>query len=564
MPITRPALSKYRLIARLGRGGMADVYLVMSADRSGFNKLQVLKISRPDVVEQVPEWLEMFEAEARLGARLNHPNIVQTYGVGVEDGHHFMAMEYLDGQNLSRVQKRGRSSALGFPLEMHVFVLCQVLEALEYAHGLSDYDGTPLHIVHRDISPQNVIITYTGQTKVVDFGIAKTCDSQKTRAGVIKGKLAYISPEQVLNENVDHRADLFSVGVMLWSAIARCNMHGNASPPEIEERLVQGKLPQIRDVVPQLPESLEHIVNRALAVKPADRYPHANAFRQDLIAFLEGAGKVGAREIGERVAGLFARERLEIDSVICKVMAQAKLGEAERAVSVPVKLPESERSSLPPQPPNAARSSRLRAEPGRITRRVSYTPSSNPAPPVQVARNGSTAGARHRRWIPVALGTALVVGSLGVALQPPGDQDQAGVTDTGHAAQRVSSSVRLNIWTVPSGAELVLDGMPLGTSPYSGERPRESAEHTLVINAPGFTAQRIQTRFEEDRDIEVRLATNAEPPSAPVALKNKRPRSRQARTGEAQVEQRDVAPSPPAGETPLPPTFDFADPWAPD
>ncbi len=133
-------------------------------------------------------------------------------------------MEYLEGQPLSRIQERSWATGEQLPLEMQLYVFMQMLEGLEYAHTLTDYDGTPLHIVHRDISPQNVFVTYSGHTKLVDFGIAKTLESSKTRAGVVKGKVPYMSPEQVVAGHVDHRADLFSVGVMLWrrSRGARC------------------------------------------------------------------------------------------------------------------------------------------------------------------------------------------------------------------------------------------------------------------------------------------------------------------------------------------------------
>jgi eukaryotic-like serine/threonine-protein kinase len=323
-----PMLSRYRLLARLGSGGMAEVYLVLSEGPAGFSKLQVLKLMRSDLTDQErPDFLQMFQDEARLAARLNHPNIVQSHEVGAEDGQPFIVMEFLDGQALNRVQQRARHLGGGFPLEMELFVLCQVLEGLDYAHSLSDYDGTPLHIVHRDVSPQNVFITYTGQTKLVDFGVAKTLESCRTRAGVVKGKVAYMPPEQVTGgAAVDHRADLFSVGVLLWEAVAGQAMHADLSVYESLHRLVRGELPNIRDVVPEVPDELARILDRALKLDPKQRYADADSMRHDLLAYLDARTKLRVRDVGEAVAKLFARERSEISQVIRRAMSESNPG----------------------------------------------------------------------------------------------------------------------------------------------------------------------------------------------------------------------------------------------
>lgn len=334
MAISLPAFSKYRLLARLGSGGMADVYLAAARGPSGFTKLEVLKVLRLDAEQDSSELVRMFQAEARLAARLNHPNIVQAHGVGSEGGQHFMAMEYLEGQPLSRVQRRAWASRAACPLELQLLVLCDVLDALEYAHNLTDYDGAPLRVVHRDVSPQNVIITYSGQTKLVDFGIAKTFESGRTRPGVVKGKVPYMSPEQVLNRPVDARSDLFSVGVMLWSAIAGRNMHARGSAYEMQQRLLLGELPSLRAAAPNVPERLEAIVERALAHDPADRYPDAASFRRDLAEFLGGRHELSTRDVGECVASLFARERAEMSGVIQGAMLEAETGVLVRAVDL--------------------------------------------------------------------------------------------------------------------------------------------------------------------------------------------------------------------------------------
>ena len=187
---------RYRLIAELGQGGMATVYLAVSVGTPGFRKLAVVKLLRPEIaVDQ--EFVQMFLDEARLCARLSHPNIVQTYDVGVDEVGHLMAMEYLDGVSLhAAASKLGKT---GGPLtfSMQARVLLDVLEGLRYAHELKDYDGRSLDIVHRDVTPHNIFVTFDGQVKLLDFGIAKAATSSvKTATGVIKGKLTYMAPEQ--------------------------------------------------------------------------------------------------------------------------------------------------------------------------------------------------------------------------------------------------------------------------------------------------------------------------------------------------------------------------------
>src|SRR5688572_26864638 len=179
-------LGKYQLIASLGQGGMAKVYLALVAGPSSVNKLMVVKVLKNDVLQGLEGGLDLFWDEARLATRLLHPNIVHTYEVGEIDGHHFLAMEYLDGQVYRVLQSRSQEARL--PLSEELRILVEVARGLHHAHELTDYRGVPLGVVHRDISPQNVFITYQGQAKLIDFGIAKTHDgSHETRVGMIKG-----------------------------------------------------------------------------------------------------------------------------------------------------------------------------------------------------------------------------------------------------------------------------------------------------------------------------------------------------------------------------------------
>jgi eukaryotic-like serine/threonine-protein kinase len=215
------ATGRYQLITKLGHGGMARVLLMVARGRSGVSKLLVVKELLAEIKED-PEFLAMFLDEARLAARLNHPNVVQTYEVSEDGPTPVIVMEYLEGQSLAAVLNRiGRAQ---MPLQLHLHILLQALTGLHYAHELRDFDGTPLGVVHRDVSPQNIFVTYEGQVKLVDFGIAKASSSSgRTRTGVFKGKVAYASPEQTASSTVDRRSDVFAVGVMRWRS--------DASPP---------------------------------------------------------------------------------------------------------------------------------------------------------------------------------------------------------------------------------------------------------------------------------------------------------------------------------------------
>lgn len=207
---------KYRSLGRIGQGGMADVFLAVGRGPAGFNKLVVVKRLRDNVASGAT-FRDMFLDEARLAARLNHPNVVQTYEVFEDEGAFFITMEYLEGQPLSRITREGNRRGMRFQPQIHARIISDVLCGLQYAHDARDFDGAPLQIVHRDVSPQNIFVTYNGQIKVVDFGIAKAeLSSSKTQVGSFKGKAAYMAPEQLEGGVIDRRVDVFTTGIVLW------------------------------------------------------------------------------------------------------------------------------------------------------------------------------------------------------------------------------------------------------------------------------------------------------------------------------------------------------------
>ena len=307
-PTPMAQLGRYELLTQLGEGGMARVFLAISRGPVGFNKLMVVKQIRPELAAD-EEFLEMFSDEARLALALHHPNIVETYEVFEEDGRHLIAMEYLDGQTLADLL--GRLGRDRMPLEEHVWILVQVLLALHHAHDLSGADGLPLEIVHRDVSPSNVFLTYDGRVKLLDFGIAKAAGAISTTArGTVKAKIGYGAPEQFLSQKIDRRADIFSVGVMLWEALAGCRRKIGETRNAMIEARVSGLEPTIRAIRPQVPPAVASICDRATAVRPESRPDTAEELAYELMVWLGSRTRqVGPRDVGALMSRLFAAER---------------------------------------------------------------------------------------------------------------------------------------------------------------------------------------------------------------------------------------------------------------
>ena len=318
----------------LGRGGMGVVYLAMVQGPAGFNKLVVVKELKPEFVED-PGFLTMFLDEARLAARLNHPNIVQTNEVGNEGNRYFMAMDYLDGRGLDRLRRRAKAAGQALPLRIELRVICDVLAGLDHAHTMTDYDGTPLQIVHRDVSPQNVFITFDGQVKLLDFGIAKAADSMhETHVGVVKGKVAYMSPEQGRGQKVDARADVFSVGVLLWEALTGRRIREGKNSQEQLWALVSADIPRASSVNPAVSPVLDEICARAMAWDRDARYPSAEAMLRELEAYLATQPPVGSRELGGWVTELFRADRARANAVIEAYVARVRAGAARDEIPV--------------------------------------------------------------------------------------------------------------------------------------------------------------------------------------------------------------------------------------
>ncbi|HEX3594308.1 MAG TPA: serine/threonine-protein kinase, partial [Polyangiaceae bacterium] len=288
-------IGRYEAFLQIGAGGMARVYLAVqraAPGQTGQTQLVVVKILRPEAIED-EHVLALFMDEARIATRLQHPNVIRTREVIAEAPDYLLAMDFQNGQSLLHVLRRlGRQ---GVPRDEHVYILTKVLAGLSYAHELKDDDGQPFGIVHRDVSPANVLVSYTGEVKLLDFGIAKATGAlAATQDGVVKGKMGYAAPEQCLGKPADPRSDIYAVGVMLWEAIAgRRRASGETWQSVLQARLDDSE-PQLEEVCPDAPAMLATVARRALAREPEDRYTTAREFQRDLEKYLVAQGaKVG-------------------------------------------------------------------------------------------------------------------------------------------------------------------------------------------------------------------------------------------------------------------------------
>jgi serine/threonine-protein kinase len=280
-------LGKYTLLRRLASGGMAELFLALHRSVAGFEKLIVIKRILPSM-NRNRSFIEMLLHEARIAATLSHPNVVQIFDVGQAEGTYFIAMEHIHGEDIQSIVKAMKKKELTeFPLEHTLSIVLGTCAGLAYAHERRDLDGRPLSIVHRDISPRNIVVSFTGDVKIVDFGIAKSGvePGEETDPGHLKGKAPYMSPEQAAGQEIDWRSDIFSVGVVLFELTTGRRLFKGASEFETLKLIVDKAYPRPEDVKPGYPKELSRIVMRALAKDREARYQSARDMQADLEAF---------------------------------------------------------------------------------------------------------------------------------------------------------------------------------------------------------------------------------------------------------------------------------------
>jgi serine/threonine-protein kinase len=315
---------------------MATVYLALIGGDKGFRKLVALKVLRDHPGVDLDELREMFAHEARVSARCHHRNIVQIQDVCELDGKPALCMEYLDGQTYRQLKTRALKTG-GLPLLEQLRILAEAAHGLHHVHTLTDYDGRPLGLVHCDVSPENVFVTYDGQVKLLDFGIAQA-HGNRPRAPGFRGKLSYLAPELIRGESVDARADVFALGAMLWEAVSVVPFSGGAAVDDLTKvrtRLAGGEA-NIRGVEPSAPEPLAAIIDRAVALDPAQRFADAEAFACALEEYLQrGSVQPSAHSLARRIVPMFERERARQRAVVEPQLQLAVRWDREHAPSAP-------------------------------------------------------------------------------------------------------------------------------------------------------------------------------------------------------------------------------------
>jgi len=300
---------RYMIVGEVATGGMAEVFLGVHKGLEDFVKVVVIKRVLPQWSSS-PEFVRMFIDEARIAARLDHPNIVRTYEFGEVDGQYFTTMEYLPGEDLTKTLNRLVQTKEQMPVHIAAGVVSQVCAGLHFAHQLTDTVGRPLGLVHRDVNPSNVVVTYGGEVKLIDFGVAKTTSNIKTQTGTIKGKLSYMSPEQILGRETDQRSDVFSTGVVLWELLAQRPLFTRATEAATLYAILNDPITPPSRVRSDVPYELDLIVMQALARSPGDRFASAEEMQEALEQFLEHQfPKYDARSLARMLEELFGADR---------------------------------------------------------------------------------------------------------------------------------------------------------------------------------------------------------------------------------------------------------------
>src|SRR6266851_18983 len=312
-PVAAPGpdrFGQYEILERIDAGGMAEIFKARRSGVEGFEKIVAIKKILPHIADD-EEFITMFADEAKLAAQLNHPNIVHIFDLGkIEAGGYFIAMEYVEGSDLRAILQAGREAGLPLPAPLAVFIASQVASALDYAHRRRGREGRELHIVHRDVSPPNILISNEGDVKLCDFGVAKAArKASRTESGALKGKVPYMSPEQAWGRRLDRRSDIFSLGCVLFEMLTRQKLFRGDTDLSVLEKVRAAEVPAASSVNPEVPPSLDAILRKALAREPEERYANASDLLRDLETVLHSfTPPPGSADLAAYLRRVTARE----------------------------------------------------------------------------------------------------------------------------------------------------------------------------------------------------------------------------------------------------------------
>ena len=457
-------LGRFELLAQIAAGGMAEIHMARQRGMEGFEKLVVIKRLLPDLAAK-QQVVQLFLNEARIAARLTHPNVIQIYDLGKEARSYFIAMEYIQGENLRIVLKSCAERDRILPLQHSLEIVRQVCEGLHYAHTKTDTAGEPLNIVHCDISPQNILVSFDGVAKVVDFGIARAAATlEETDPGRVRGKHGYMSPEQCRGKPLDARSDLFSLGIVLWELCTSRRLFKRSTPLETLKAIVGGAVVSPRKYNPKMSVELEGLIMRALDTDPSRRFQTGLQMGMALDKELKGlAEESGSMQLGVFLRRLFSG-KLERFKKIEEATAKGEVldqgwfmddgsGSDQAADSLPPPV------TIPP-------------------------PLDDSEPSADQLQVGAPQAGR-RRMIRLGLlsGVALVLAVvLGIILLPR----IKGWLAPPSPVEKVLAPARIEVHTTPAGAEVLLDGKRICVTPCEVPGLEPGRSYALKAEKAGY------------------------------------------------------------------------------
>ncbi|MBI3184428.1 MAG: serine/threonine protein kinase [Myxococcales bacterium] len=484
---------RYQLLKKIASGGMGQIFLARAAGERGFEKLLVIKRILPHLLED-EEFFTMFFDEARVSARLNHPNIVQIFDLGEVEGSHFLAMEYVPGEDLRRLDKLLRSMEQSIPLGLACRIIADAAAGLDYAHKARDSQGQPLGIVHRDVSPQNILVGFDGGVKLIDFGVAKAAGrGQQTATGILKGKYAYMSPEQVDGLEIDHRSDIFALGIVFWEILTAKRLFKGESDLTTMRLVKDCSVPPPSRVSSELPPAIDEIILKALARNRDQRYPDAMAFRLAIEEFsLEQKQPSSSAHLVAFLRELYA-DRIAEEADVAS-MDQLQPDEQLDPTGTP------------------SRSSTMRVD------RAAPKASAKPGGTVSL----SPAHRRRLPWALIAVAVVLAVGA-GLALPrllpakpstepmppasalppPPSPNPPASVSEPPRPPPPAPIAIKL--LSEPLGAAVEIDGKPLGTTPLDYALDAAGGTRMALFTKEGFEPAQAAVSAQVAPELSVQL-----------------------------------------------------------
>lgn len=506
---------KYQLLRKIASGGMGQVFLALERG-AGFERLVVLKLILPHLAED-EDFLEMFLDEARLVARLAHPNLITILDLSEIDGRHCLAMEYVQGDDVRRLDKFARTQGRSLPVGLVLRIIAEAAAGLHYAHQARDPQGQPLRLVHRDVSPQNILVGFDGGVKVIDFGVAKAAGSAShTATGVLKGKYPYMSPEQANGMPVDARSDLFALGVVLWELLTNRRLFKGESDLMTLRLVRDCQVPPPSQLNPKLPPGLDALVLKALAPTPEGRFPDCGAFRlaiEDYILQyqLPASNAHLSAWLRELYAERIARESdpSRLDQLSEDTDLDAKSNPSRSSVRSPSQS--QSKKQVPPQPNPSSTGTPVIPPPRSLDGKTQHTRTLLPdaEPP------------RRFRWMPVLAGLGVLFFTAGGAviyLRQHPSETQAPVTEPAPVAHEQvrpetpkpaepepQQPVRLKVLTEPAGALVEVDGKHVGATPAELPLRRGAPPVTLALKLDGYEPVSQQVSAANAPELSVKL-----------------------------------------------------------